>query len=247
MRISAQLEPRMRRLGATDLDLLERLFEPLPDCPFFVKDDALCYVAANAAMARLCGVRAAAELAGRRARDFFSAAQAARYEALDRQVLATGRPITNHLDLSLPRRSSSAWLLFTRTPVRSAAGEVVGIAAVSRRALPSRRTDALYARLAEAAERIRMRPEAPLDIAELAKGAGVSKSQIERDFAQLFATTPTRFLHQARVEKAARLLMSGASVAEAAYACGYADQSAFTRRFKQMTGLTPRQYRARTS
>ena len=48
-----------------------------------------------------------------------------------------------------------------------------------------------------------------------------------------------------RVDVAAHLLREGsASVAEIAGACGYSDQSAFTRQFKQIVGQTPMRYRA---
>ena len=47
-----------------------------------------------------------------------------------------------------------------------------------------------------------------------------------------------------RIDAARRMLReSEAPIARIALACGYCDQSAFTRQFKAVTGLTPAQYR----
>lgn len=41
-----------------------------------------------------------------------------------------------------------------------------------------------------------------------------------------------------------RLLRDDDSIASIGQACGFADQSAFTRQFKATVGMTPRDYRA---
>jgi AraC-like DNA-binding protein len=235
----------MRLLASTDLDLLEQLFEQLADCPFFVKDAELRYVAANTAMAGLCGVRRPRDLYGRRAGDFFPPALTLRYEGLDRQVLAQGRAVTNLLDPSMGAGAESVWLLFSRVPVKTAEGAVAGVAAASRRLKSVDSEYPTYRRLSQVAERLRQRCEEPLRLDELTALAGVSKSQLERDFFRLFALTPSAFLQQARIEKALRLLDGPMTVAQIAYECGYADHSAFTRRFRETVGVTPREHRLR--
>jgi AraC-like DNA-binding protein len=46
-----------------------------------------------------------------------------------------------------------------------------------------------------------------------------------------------------RTRRARSLLKSELSIAQIAFQLGYADQSHFTRRFKQFQGVTPGQYR----
>jgi AraC-like DNA-binding protein len=47
-----------------------------------------------------------------------------------------------------------------------------------------------------------------------------------------------------RIEAAIRLLLERErSIADIAYACGYADHSAFSRQFKAVVGISPTDYR----
>jgi AraC-like DNA-binding protein len=46
-----------------------------------------------------------------------------------------------------------------------------------------------------------------------------------------------------RLERAADLLDGRASIAAIAQTCGYSDHSAFTRQFRAVVGVTPRDYR----
>ncbi|WP_375398019.1 helix-turn-helix domain-containing protein [uncultured Sphingomonas sp.] len=233
-----------RLFGAADLVLLEALFDALPDSPFFVKDTALRYVAANRAMARLCGAPRPDALIGRTVGDFFPRQLAIHYEALDRQVFATGRAITSRLDLSRANRIRPAWLIFSRIPVRDAAGRIIGVAASARRLDRPDRRHPVYQRLAAAAERIRADPARPLALSRLAAGAGVSRSQFDRDFRRVFGVSPQAFHAQARIEHALFLLRGDARVCDVAQACGFSDQSAFSRRFRALIGMSPRAWRA---
>jgi PAS domain S-box-containing protein len=228
-----------------ELGLVQSLFDHLPRCPFFVKDRALKYIGANEAMLALCGVRERSELIGRSACDFFPAAVCERYEALDRQVLRTGSPIRDQLDLSIRTRGSPVWLLFARWPVSENTGEVVGVAGVARNLDAPDRRHPNYERLAKIVEYMQSAFHKPLEIADLARQASVSPSQLKRDFVGLFGVSPQRYLTKVRIEAALKMLQGEASIVQVAHACGYADQSAFTRRFKLALGMSPSDYRRR--
>ena len=58
--------------------------------------------------------------------------------------------------------------------------------------------------------------------------------------------TPHRWLLKARVDASMKLLARGElPIAEIAIACGFADQSHFTRVFARITGVTPKVWQER--
>jgi PAS domain S-box-containing protein len=225
---------------------LPALFDRL-DVPFFLKDRHLVYVAANPAMARLCGFADPSALVGRRAADLFPRAEAERFEALDRGVMHSGRPLHDRLEHVASGRGRPAWLLYSRVPVHDHLGRVAGVAASARRLDERERRAPRFARLAAAVDWLEAHLAAPLDLPSLARAAGVSPAQLERDFRNAFGMPPRRFQHKLRIERACAALAGSASVAEIALACGFADQSAFTRRFRAIAGCTPSAWRQRTT
>jgi AraC-like DNA-binding protein len=74
---------------------------------------------------------------------------------------------------------------------------------------------------------------------ELATLAGLSRYQVLRHFAEAHGMPPHAWLRQQRVERARGLIARGTSLADAASACGFADQSHMTRSFVQQLGFTP--------
>lgn len=233
----------MRRLGETDLEFLEQLFDAATGIAFFVKDKHLRYVAANKEMARFCGVSRPADIYGKDLRDFFPADIATRYEALDRWVLAFGLPSKDHFDLTMSGKGEPVWAHFSRIPLKARGGETMGVAAVAQRLTYGEEHHALYCRVSAVAQHVRKHPTRPLDLHQLSQIAGVSTSQLQRDFKRMLGKSLRSFQHQIRVEQALQLLAQGRPVVEVAYACGYADHSAFTRRFRQVMGMSPSAFR----
>lgn len=87
--------------------------------------------------------------------------------------------------------------------------------------------------------------EQPIDLRSMAAAAGLSTYHFARAFKQTEGVSPLEFVMLRRIERSKQLLLSSdASLAEVAVACGFADQSHFSRRFRQMTGATPGAYRA---
>ena len=81
--------------------------------------------------------------------------------------------------------------------------------------------------------------ERPLSLDELAQVAQRERWSLSRDFRALFGTSPYRYLIQRRLDIARRLMLGGQTLAEAALAAGFADQSHMTRHFGQSYGLPP--------
>lgn len=83
-----------------------------------------------------------------------------------------------------------------------------------------------------------------IHLAELAKISGLSSFYFLRSFRKATGLTPHEYLCNLRVERARKLLASGASIAESAAQTGFFDQSHLHRHFRRILGITPGQYRA---
>lgn len=85
-----------------------------------------------------------------------------------------------------------------------------------------------------------------LDIASLAKRAGVSPRTFARHFREQTGTTPVQWLLAARVRRAQELLESTLlSITEIADAVGFASPVTFRARFRRTVGISPTAYRQR--
>ena len=78
-----------------------------------------------------------------------------------------------------------------------------------------------------------------ITLADLELQTGRDRWSLSRDFRAIYGTSPYRYLTYRRLDRACALLREGASCAQAAADCGFADQSHFTRHFKAAVGLTP--------
>lgn len=82
-------------------------------------------------------------------------------------------------------------------------------------------------------------PSAPITLAELAALGGLSRFHFLRAFKRSTGLTPHAYLVQRRTDVVRRLLASGNSLADAAAAAGFSDQSHMTRTFVRKYGLSP--------
>lgn len=223
------------------LEAIETFFDPLPGACFFAKDAALRFSSANAAMVQLCGVRDRADVIGRSARDFFAEPTCERYERAERRAMRTGRVSTSRLDHCVRLRGRPVWLLVHHWPILQS-GRPTGVVTIARSLDAPEHRQALYTRLAAALDYLHANFGAAFSYQEFAASAGVSLSQLQRDFVQVVGLTPRAYLTNVRVETALDMLAERRPVVEVAHACGYADQSAFTRRFRFAIGASPMQY-----
>jgi AraC-like DNA-binding protein len=165
---------------------------------------------------------------------------------LDRLVMRTQKPLKDQLELALPTAAAPVWLLFGRWPLVTD-GEAVGVVAIAQALEGPDKRHPAYDRIAAAMDYIHQNFGGPLSSEDLSRVSGLSVSQLERDFVQLLGMTPRRYLTKIRFDAAIELLSSGMPISDVAQACGYSDQSAFTRAFRSTLGMSPSEYRKRTT
>jgi len=76
-------------------------------------------------------------------------------------------------------------------------------------------------------------------IGALARDCGLSREHFHRTVLRSLGLSPGAYLRAARMAHARRLLIAGASIAQAAQGGGFADQAHFTRWFSRCFGYTP--------
>ena len=78
---------------------------------------------------------------------------------------------------------------------------------------------------------------------DLAAATNLNPITISKNFRKYFSCTFGEYMRKLKIEKSISLIKSGTySLTETAYACNFADQSHFTRTFKELTGFLPKQY-----
>jgi AraC-like DNA-binding protein len=85
----------------------------------------------------------------------------------------------------------------------------------------------------------------PIEVADMAGAAGLSKAHFSREFRRAFGETPHHYLLSRRLERAAALLrMTDWTVGEICVSVGLSSVGSFTTSFKRVFGHTPTEYRA---
>ena len=225
------------------LGLVEQIFEQLPKVLFFAKDATLRFIAANSAMATFCGVSSRSGVLGKSARDFFPEASRRHLEAMDRHVMRAARPIADRLLVLERLNGEQSWHAYASWPIIGGGGPAIGLVVVARSLSANPARHPTYQRVAAAIEGMQANPHAQIEMSSLAKAAGVSLSQFERDFTAVLGLSPRSYLIKLKFEAALELLRSDMPIADIADACGYADQSTFSRRFRAVVGMSPSEYR----
>lgn len=223
---------------------VDRLFDGVPDIVFFVKDSFGRYMAVNDTLASRCGLPDKDAAIGLTADEIFPAPLGNAFALQDREILKTGNPIRDHLELHLYPGGRSGWCLTFKEPVMGKDGQVAGICGISRDLHSPGEHGEDFAALSGAVDHIHRHYDEALRLPGLAEMAGLSVYQFDQRIRALFHVTAGQYLVKVRIDAACQQLSgSDEPIAQIALACGYSDQSAFSRQFKQAVGMSPMAYR----
>lgn len=232
-------------LSHLDVQLLEQIFDQTQDIAFFVKDAEGRYRVVNDSLVERNGLKRKRDLLGRRACEVVPGDLGRIPTEQDLQVLRSGRPIVNHLELHWRMPHRPVWCLTTKLPIQGADGRVRGLIGISRDLSHPIPASEIPAGMARAIQHLERHFHESISPAKLARRAGLSAPRFARLVKRVFGITPSQLIAKTRVAAAAALLRdTNQTVAEIAIACGFCDHSAFTRAFKSSVGITPTAFRA---
>ena len=164
--------------------------------------------------------------------------------AEDQRVISSRKPLCNQAWLVMDHEHMPQWYLCTKLPLLGRTGQAIGLGGVMRpfeHAGPSPRD---YHRLSPVMEYVLAHFPERISLPELAACAHLSISQLQREFRRLFNITPGEYLLKVRLLNARRRLEESTDpLGTIATACGFYDQSHFTRAFLLQAGMPPLAYR----
>ncbi len=159
-------------------------------------------------------------------------------QTVEQKVLA-GETIDKHIEIITDDGNISAWFNDSKRSLFNDYGSIVRTYGITRR-LDKAQEGTLKDALDKAVDYVRKHYHEELNLEQLAKVSGLSKSTLERQFAQDLKTTPFQFVNNVRLENALRLLVnSPLSIAKIGARVGFSDHGHFLISFKARYGEFP--------
>ena len=217
-----------------------------PSVSIYVKNTQSRYVFANKESLATYDLEREEDLIGRHAHDFFPPLLGEAYESEDRRVMEKAEPVQNEVWLVPHIRGTPRWFVSSKTPLMDSRNKVVGLFGIMHLISSSAARMSHFQELHPAMQYIDEHYLEEVTATELAKMAGLSTAHFNRRFREILRLSPMAYIHSRRIQEAQRLLATtDDSVGSIAVDTGFYDQSHFTKRFKQSTGMTPLAYRKR--
>jgi len=240
-------EISVEQIEAIDIDLLSSLFDSAPDVAFFVKNSNGQYIAVNDSLVARHGLQDKEQVLGKTPSQLCAGELGEVPVAQDLEILKTGQPMLEHLELHLCRPKNPVWCLTTKMPIKNSAGQVIGLFGFSRDVRIAVNVDEIPPKFARALSRFEKNMGASISPASLAEESELTSQKLIRLTKKLYGITPTQLIAKIRIAAACRQLEeTDKSIADIAFSCGFSDHSAFARAFKASTSVTPSDYRSQS-
>jgi len=227
---------------ALDAETMGPELDEVPDTIFFIKDTEGRYTYANLTLVRRLGFTHRDEVIGRNDLELYPDALGSSHPRQDERVLR-GETIENDLQVQVLPNYDSGWCLTHKRPLQ-VGGKVRGIIGSAQDVEAPDASKPCPASLRHVFDYLHEHYTESVRVYTLAEMAGLSMTQLDRHFRSRYRLTPQQMLTRLRIDSAMKLLRGRDSMSSISLACGFADQSAFTRQFKATVGMTPRNYRA---
>ncbi|MBT3480361.1 MAG: helix-turn-helix domain-containing protein [Opitutales bacterium] len=227
-------------------DNIYSIFDDLPGYTFFVKDTKLRYVLFNERLLNLFGVEDGAQILGKRDEDFVSPHIMEEWRKDDLHIIETGKFIHNRVELVPSGDGFVDWSTTNKKPLYCARGVLCGVIGVTR---PFSQSNASLEQNSELGASLKLMHQSFRDniaITELAAAAHLSLSSFQRKFKSCFNISAKEYMRHLKVQEAChKIIQTTMNFAEISYACGFSDQSHFSREFTRIMKESPSSYRSR--
>lgn len=234
----------LRRIGAQSQ--FYTLFDHLADVAFFAKDHDFRIMCASMRFLERFGFHAEEELIGKNDFELFPFGLAESFRRDDSEVLQTGRPKLNIVELFFAEGGIPDWFITNKLPIRDSRDRVIGVMGTVQSYQGQRRVLRPFLQLDRAIDYVREHFRRGVSVKELCQAMHISQRHLHRKFVEAFGLSPQAFILRLRLQAAcAALQKEGAQISEVAREYGFSDQSSFTQIFQKHIGVTPLKYQRR--
>lgn len=226
------------------ISLIMPLINSLPTVTFFIKNTEARYQLANDSLAQRSKAGHLKNIIGKRAEEVFHYELGVGYTEQDHGVMNKKKRIMKQLELHPYQLGMLGWCLTTKVPIVDLENNVVGIVGISVDIQNEKFISPnINEKLSRVEKYICQKFDTSIKIQDLANLSELSISQFERQFKSIFQMTPQQLIQKKRLEYAIELLEKDVPITEISIRCGYTDHSAFSRKFKELTTMTPSQFK----
>lgn len=217
--------------------------EDATDIIYFIKDAAGRAMGSSRRSLQRMGM-GEDDIVGKMPHEYMPRELADKYASDDQRVIRSGKPMRNIVEIGFTEAGGRDWIITNKFPLHNLAGRVIGLVGTIQSFEARRRQLAPITPVGLAADFIQDHLRNPIQLKDVAAHVGLSERHLQRLFRRVFGMTIQRFIIQSRIHAAIReLTHSERSITEIALMFGFNDQSAFTNRFRQATGMPPGTYR----
>lgn len=219
------------------------LLNHLPGISFFAKNRRFQIVCANRHFVESLGCGSEDELIGKEDFDLFPARLAENFRRDDEEILRTGEPRLNIVELFFNRQGIPDWFITNKLPVFDRRRRVIGIMGTVQSYEGRKQFLQPYLAIDRAVDFIRDHFRERITVEQLAALVHLSSRQLNRKFVESFGLSPQSFIMKLRIQAACEALQHGRhTIGQVARDLGFYDQSIFTHHFQKHMGLTPLKY-----
>jgi len=222
-----------------------QLFEAQTDSFYFAKDLNGKFVFVNRLLLDYFHMKSGHEIIGKTDFEILRDDLAKKYRIDDESVIKTEAAIRNKLEIVDDGTGNVNWFVTTKAPLRNINNDIVGIEGITRDVRLTKDSIEPYSEFRLCIDFLQQNYMKPLQVKDLAMRCSMSLSTFERKFKRHFGNSPSQYIKRLRIEKSCEILKQGQSIQEAAFETGFCDQSYFTKEFRLVMGITPRQYKVK--
>lgn len=219
------------------------LFDYINDIQFWIKDDKSRYIKVNDCFLKHYLLKDESMIIGKTDFDL-SLNHIADQFIKDDNIVLKGQKIINRVELVGNFGMQIDWFITCKLPVRSKSGKVIGTTGMTKKLVNENLSNIPMGKYQIIINSIEKNISQNISNIELAKLIHLSQSAFEKNFKKYFHISPQQYIKRRRLDLACHeLINTDNSIIKIALKTGFNDQSFFTKEFKNIMGLPPKEFR----